>query len=188
MMDEVGAGLMPGAPISRQPANRLVAWALDAGCALGWAGVTAAVGIPLYRAGITGTDAPVTLNIVAAATVVLPVTVGLAWLESSGRQATIGKRMRRLVVVSAIDRSRITFGRALGRNAVKVALPWLIGHAAVFSLVEASALGPIGVPVAVLTAAAYVLPLLFVGSLFIGTGRTPYDRLAGTMVIRRPES
>lgn len=176
-----------GGPVIRQPANRLFAWTVDSGCALAWAAVTAAVGIPLYRAGVTRSVAPVALNIIAAATVVLPVTVCLAWFESRAREATVGKRMRRLVVLTASNRSRLTFARALGRNAAKVMLPWLVGHAAVFAIVEASASAAIPVGVVVLTGSAYLLPIVYIASVFIGTGRTPYDRLAGTIVIRVPD-
>jgi hypothetical protein len=42
--------------------------------------------------------------------------------------------------------------------------------------------------VSILTGLAYVLPIIYVVSVFVGTGRTPYDRLAGTVVIRRPAS
>jgi hypothetical protein len=31
---------------------------------------------------------------------------------------------------------------------------------------------------------AYVLPIMYVGSLFVGEGRAPYDRISGTIVIR----
>ncbi|WP_188743161.1 hypothetical protein [Agromyces bauzanensis] len=36
-----------------------------------------------------------------------------------------------------------------------------------------------------LTAAAYVIPLVWIVSLFVAGGRTPYDRISGTMVVRR---
>ncbi len=38
-----------------------------------------------------------------------------------------------------------------------------------------------------LTVAAYVLPIVYAVSLFFGEGRTPYDRITGTKVTRRPE-
>jgi len=41
------------------------------------------------------------------------------------------------------------------------------------------------VPVSVwlLTVVAYVLPIMYVVSLFVGQGRTPYDLISGTVVI-----
>lgn len=38
-----------------------------------------------------------------------------------------------------------------------------------------------------LTAAAYVLPIIYAVSLFFGKDRTPYDRITGTEVTRRSE-
>jgi uncharacterized RDD family membrane protein YckC len=118
---------------------------------------------------------PIALNIVAAAVIVSPVTVGLAWLESRNHEATLGKWVGRLAVVTVVGRACISFVRALGRNAAKVMVPWLVGHAAVFSIVAASATGAIPISVSILTGLAYVLPIV---SLFVGSGRTPYDRLA----------
>ena len=184
---EVSVEDTPG-PITRLPGTRIAAFVIDSGCALGWAAVTAAVGVPLYVTGSTHLVNPIALNIVAAAVMVIPVTVGLAWLESRKHEATWGKRVRRIAVVTLVGRSRISFARALGRNVAKVMVPWLVGHAAVFSIVAASTAGAIPVSVSILTGLAYVLPIIYVVSVFVGTGRTPYDRLAGTVVIRRPAS
>ena len=74
------------------------------------------------------------------------------------------------------------------RNLLKIAVPWLLGHTAVFAIVTSSS-GSNGVPTGVwiLTAAAYILPIIYVVSLFIADGRVPYDRVAGTNVRPRPE-
>jgi len=156
---------------------------VDWGCLVVWVAITAAVGVPLFLVGVTGALGTVTLNLVAAA--VFPVTFWLARLESGVRGTTPGKRLRRLSVVTAADGSRATLGRALLRNALKIAAPWLIGHAAVYAIVETGNSGAVPVGVWLLTGVSYVLPIVYVASLFIGTGRTPYDRLSGTEVIRR---
>ena len=169
----------------REPLNRLLAWMVDWGCILVWVAVTAAVGVPLYLAGTTRDLDTVTLNLVAGAVTVVPVTVWFAWFESRAREATPGKRLRGLAVVAAADGSRITFGRALLRNALKIAVPWLVGHAAVFSIVDTSGSAAVPIGVWLLTGAAYALPIGYVASLFVGAGRTPYDRLSKTVVIRR---
>jgi hypothetical protein len=176
------------APIVRRPWDRIAAWLVDWGCSLTWVAAAAAVGVPLYLTGVTHVVGPVALNVVGAVVVVVPVTLGLAWLESRRREATVGKRVRRLVVVTAAGRSRIGFGRALLRNVAKVMVPWLVGHAAVYSIVGASAEGAVPIGVWVLTTLAYALPVVYVASLFIGTGRTPYDRIAGTAVLRGASS
>jgi uncharacterized RDD family membrane protein YckC len=147
-----------------------------------WVAITAAIGVPLYAAGITSPMDPLALNVVSALVVVVPVVVGLAWTEAGRQQATPGKRLRRLRVVDAETGRRVTFGRALIRNALKVGLPWTIGHIAVVAIVE-SPEGSVSGLIWVLTALAYVLPLVYVASLFTRGGRTPYDAAARARVI-----
>lgn len=161
--------------------RRIVAWLVDWLCFLVWLAVLAAIGIPLYLSGVTSAWSAATTNVVSALLTAVPLTVFLAVLESSPRQATIGKRVLGLKVVGARDGGRLTFASALLRNALKVALPWTIGHAAAIGLVGSAAVGP---GLMVLTAAAYVLPIAYVVTLFAGQGRTPYDRAGGARVVR----
>lgn len=163
--------------------RRLTAWVIDWLVILGWVAVTAAIGVPLYAAGITTSTGPVALNVVSAVVVVVPVVVGLAWAEASRRQATPGKRARRLRVVDAGTGGRLGLGRALWRNALKIGLPWTIGHVAVIALVSDNNDGSTDGVVWTVTALAYVLPLIYVMSLFLRDGRTPYDRAARTRVV-----
>ncbi|MHC5796057.1 RDD family protein [Lacisediminihabitans sp. FW035] len=167
----------------RYPWNRLLAWLIDWLCILGWVALIAAIGIPLYLAGTTRGFTFAAENIIAVVVLVVPVTLILAGLESSARAASIGKRVRHLVVVDLRTGQRVSYRRALVRNTIKIALPWTIGHLAVFDIVESTTTGPTPLSVWVLTAFAYALPLAYVASLFLGTGRTPYDRIAGTSVI-----
>lgn len=168
--------------MGRLPWRRLTAWLIDWLVILGWVAVTAAVGVPLHVAGITGPMSPLAVNVVSAVVVVVPVVVGLAAAEASTRQASPGKRALRLRVVDARTGARVTFGRTLGRNVFKIGVPWSIGHAAVVALVGAGD-GPVAAPVWIVTVLAYVLPVVYVVALFLGDGRTPYDRLAGTRVV-----
>jgi hypothetical protein len=169
---------LPGQIIkARQPWRRLAAWAIDCIVILGWVGVVAAVGVPLYLAGVTHSIGLVELNIVAAIVVIAPVTLSLALLEHR-LGATVGKRLLRLDVEH--DGRRPSLGRACSRNAVKIAAPWVIGHAAVFAV----ATDP--TPLAsLLLVGAYVLPVIWVASLWVKDGRTPYDRASRTVVRRR---
>lgn len=163
--------------------RRLVAWLIDWTCILAWVAITAAIGVPLHLAGIIAPTGYGALNLTAALVVVVPVVVGAAWFESRSVAATPGKRVMRL-------RVRTTGGRppfriALLRNALKIGVPWLIGHAAVFAIVASSGTtDPVPVWVWLLTGAAYLIPLIWIGSLFIAGGRTPYDRAIGTDVVR----
>jgi len=78
--------------MNRHPWNRLLAWVTDWLRILVWVAV-AAVGVPLYLAGITGGLTVVAQNILATVTLVVPVTLMLAGFESSAREASIGKRI-----------------------------------------------------------------------------------------------
>ena len=80
--------------------------------------------------------------------------------------------------------SRVTFSRALLRNSLKVALLWTVGHAVVFGLAQTSSSGSVPGWLWAATAAAYILPIVYVASLFPGRGRTPYKRLSRTAVTR----
>jgi len=71
-------------------------------CILVWVAITAAIGVPLYLSGVTHSMGAVTLNLMAALIMVVPVTVGLTLLESSAREASVGKRTRQLRVVDAV--------------------------------------------------------------------------------------
>ncbi len=169
--------------MSRLPWRRLTALTIDWLVIAVWVGLTAAIGAPLYAAGVTAPMSPLTLNVVSAVVVVVPVVVGMGWAEASRWQATPGKRVRRLRVVDAATGARVTFGSALWRTLLKIGLPWAIGHAAVIAIVSAGTDGSVAAPIWFLTALAYVLPLIYVLTLFIRDGRTPYDRAAQTRVV-----
>ncbi|MHB1171809.1 MAG: RDD family protein [Lacisediminihabitans sp.] len=171
----------------RQSWNRIVAWLIDWLCILGWILITAAVGVPLTLSGVIGVIGAnsgdlLELNIVGLVVMILPVTLVFAWMESRPSGQTLGKRIRRIHVDTMRAGNPLTYRRSLVRNAGKFAVPWTIGHAAVICIFEASAAGHVPVWVIVLTAVAYVIPIMYVASLFIGSGRTPYDRVAGTRV------
>ncbi|HEX6955345.1 MAG TPA: RDD family protein [Agromyces sp.] len=174
---------MPNTPRASLGRRRLVAWLIDWACILVWVAITAAIGLPLYLAGIIAPTGYGGLNLIAALVVVVPVVVGAAWFESRSVAATPGKRVMRLRVRTAGGRP--SFQVALLRNALKIGVPWLIGHAAVFAIVASSgAADPVPAWVWLLTGAAYLIPLIWIGSLFVAGGRTPYDRATGTDVVR----
>ena len=62
----------------------------------------------------------------------LPVTLYFAILEASSWQASWGKRMRGLRVVT-INGERLSFGRSLGRTALKF-VPWELAHTCVWAM------------------------------------------------------
>jgi uncharacterized RDD family membrane protein YckC len=163
------------------PWRRIAAWLIDWLCILGWVAATAAVGVPLYLTGVIAPSGLLLLNVIGAVVIVVPVVIGASLFESAGRAATPGKRALRLRVESRGVRP--SFPRAIARNALKLGVPWLIGHSAAFAISTQSASGS-GVTAATwaLTAFAYVVPIAYVISLFLPHGRTPYDLVARTEV------
>jgi len=168
--------------MNRHPWRRLCAWAIDCCLILVYAGLLAAVAVPLYLSGHVDIGTQLMGNIVAALVLVVPAVCVLAALEASKRGSTVGKRLMKLNVARDTG-VRMTFIQSVARNAMKFGIPWLIGHAAVYALVQGDTSGHATSPVTwILLALAYVVPIVWLLSLFIRDGRTPYDRLTKTRV------
>ena len=167
----------------RQAWNRLAAWIIDWLCILAWVAVLAAVGVPLHLGGMTDDVSARVGNVIAAVILVVPVTIVLALLESGAQEASVGKRIRRLHVVDVDTGATVPFGRTLLRNVLKISVPWTLGHVVVYGLSRPDANGIVPGWIWAATAAAYVLPLIYVIALFVRRGRTPYDWAARTIVI-----
>ncbi len=159
---------------------RVRAALVDLALVTGWAVVVAAVTVPLYVTGLFGGLRQLTANLLGSLLVVVPVVVGLALLEGGRYEASPGKQWCGLRVRRA-DGARLGFARSLARNAVKVAPVWLAGHAAV--LAWASAAGPVGADVWILTSIAVLLPLGYLATAWLDGGRAPHDLLAGSLVV-----
>lgn len=170
--------------------RRILAWCIDWACILVWVAATAAVGIPLYLNGTITAVGMVAANLIGAFVMVVPVVLAAAFCESRTTSATPGKRalglrLRTRSASAGPPRFRIT----LARNLIKIGLPWILGHAAVYAITaDSSRAAAVPASVWALTAAAYLLPIVYIVSLFIGAGRTPYDRITGTQVDRSPRT
>lgn len=73
-------------------------------------------------------------------------------------------------------------GRALGRNTIKIAVPWTLGHIVAFGAVNGGF--ERGEPLTV-TVAGLLYALLLATTLMglLGAGRAVHDRLGGTLVV-----
>jgi uncharacterized RDD family membrane protein YckC len=174
--------------LDRLPGRRITAWLIDWLCILVVPVALVPVGLITLNAGV---DLPSwVLNAGAFGLVIVPATLWAAWRESRPRGATPGKRLRRLRVVDSATGERVTFGRALVRNTAKIAVPWELGHTAAFGFANAPAgqgrTDTVGTWLWAVTAGAYAIVIVYVAALFVGSGRTPYDRLSRTRVV--PES
>ena len=163
---------------------RVHAWLIDMLTIAAWIAALAVVVVSLYLTDVMPALSASATQALSFLILVAPVTVGLALLESGSRGATVGKHARRLLVVTVDGRLQVSFGRALIRNTLKVALPWELGHLVVYGLAGGSSSGSVPAWLVLATAAAYVIPAIYVITLFVGNGRTPYDRLSRTTVTR----
>jgi len=166
-------GVRVAVALYRIAARRLAAWLVDWLIIAVYAAALIPLGVLLNR---TVTLAVAALNIMAFFVLVVPVTAWLAWWEHA-RAATPGKLLLRLRVTP-----RPGFGKALARNALKVALPWEVAHTGVYLLTYSDdrAVGT------VLAVGAQLVALWFVVTLFVGDGRTPYDRTTSLAVVQAP--
>jgi uncharacterized RDD family membrane protein YckC len=124
---------------------------------------------------------PAAWNAVAFLLLIVPATLWLAGWEGATRAASPGKRLLRLTVVTP-GRVRLGWRRGLARNGLKIALPWELGHTAAFLVSDPTASRSLVATGLACAAISCSLAATYVASLFVGTGRTPYDRATLTRV------
>ena len=176
-MDRRSAGFLP----------RLGAFALDLLPIMGYILIVLGIGLAVTLGQAKGqtyrlSDRPVLFDGVAFLTVILPVILYFTWSESSEKKATWGKRRLRLQVVTT-EGDRSSFGRALLRSAVKF-LPWQMAHTGLFHI-PGWPLAVTTIPTWVVTVfiILYALLAVYFLTLLVRPHRTPYDWIAGTMVV-----
>jgi uncharacterized RDD family membrane protein YckC len=136
------------------------------------------------EAGLAGAlSRPAAAELVGFLLLTLPVILYFALCEASHWRATLGKRDLRLVVVDQHG-ARLMVRRALLREAVRF-LPWELSHALLYRVALSTDRGSISPLVTAGFVLVYALVLLYLVTLFIGSHRTVYDRLAGSIVIQR---
>ena len=144
-----------------------------------------ALGFGALRLGILPpieASSPWTMDLLAFVTTVLPVTLYFTLQEGGSSQATWGKRKAGIRVI-ALDGQPVGYRRSLVRSAAKLA-PWQLAHTCLFHIpgwpvvtAAPSALVVLGLAVAQGLVVVYLVALFFTRS-----HRTPYDRVAGTVV------
>ena len=166
-------------PVWRLAVRRVAAWSVDWLIIIGYAAVLVPLGLLLNDRSVQSSS--LAWNLIAFALLIIPVTVWLAAWEAGPRAATPGKRLVGLRVQTNDGRPP-QFGRSLARNGLKVALPWELGHTAAFVLAASSADGAVMTAASICGIAACIIGGGYLVSLFVGSGRTPYDRVTGTSV------
>lgn len=158
---------------------RVAAWCVDWAIITAYAALLVPIGLFLSARSVELTAAA--WNAISFGCLIVPVTAWLAFWERGHRAASPGKRLLHLRVRTADGRTPGP-GRALARNALKVALPWELGHSAAFTLASptvSTTAAAVGMIFGVLGCG---IALLYAGSLFVGSARPPYDRISGTRV------
>jgi uncharacterized RDD family membrane protein YckC len=168
--------------------RRLAAFAVDYLAIAAYIGLLTAAGAGVRAAFSLEVGMPATLrerlmaHLIGLLTLTLPVTLYFALFEGSARQATPGKGALGLRVQTSAG-MRASRSRALARTAVKF-VPWELAHTALWHTPG----WPLQPEPTLLHGMAYAGSLLlatwYVASLFLGERRTPYDRVAGTHVVR----
>lgn len=169
------------------PFSRAAAFLLDSLLILGWAAVLALISIFFLPRRLAIFATPLTSDLAAFLLLVLPAILYFTISESSSIRATLGKRRLGIQVVRT-DFTRLSFGRAFLRSLLQF-LPWQIAHTSLFqipgwpsnatSFPDVSAVG---------FSLVWLLVLVYLGMMvFSRQHRTPYDWIAGSMVVNRIE-
>ncbi len=168
--------------------RRLLAFLVDYGVMVLFVAVLSATGFAIRaQLGLTP-SAPTTFKqkllaqALIVATVTLPIVIYFAVSESSRWQATIGKRVLRLQV-KAYRGGRPPLLRTLLRAVAKFA-PWELAHTGVWHVPGTPFVSEPAAFNYAIWITATLLALWWFASLWLGDGRTPYDRIAGTVVTR----
>jgi uncharacterized RDD family membrane protein YckC len=173
---------------SASPWRRVAAWLLDYLLIAAYLILLTAVSLALRASPAqvgfnSAMSQPVAAELLGFSLLTLPVVLYFALSEASRWQATFGKRALRLAVVDQKG-GTLAVRRALLREAVRF-LPWELSHALLWRVALSTDRGSISVVVTVGFVVVYALVGLYVLTLFIGSHRTVYDRLAGSLVIQR---
>jgi uncharacterized RDD family membrane protein YckC len=163
------------------PFARLVAYAIDWLVFGVWVGTVVAATLLLQDGEPAWPANPWLAQAAGFAFTTLPFGLYFALCEGSRRGATLGKRCLHLQVREA-DGQPAGYARAALRTLVKL-LPWEIGHGAAYHIAMAPSPGP--GPLALATSGlAGLLAFAYAVQLWRRDGRPPYDRIAGTRVVR----
>ena len=174
--------------VPASPLRRIAAWLLDyvliAAYLILLTAVSLGIRVSQMQAGLSSAlSRPGAAELVGFLLLTLPVVLYFALCEASRLRATLGKRALRLAVVDKKG-GRLTVWRALLREAVRF-LPWELSHALLYRVALSTDRGSISVWVTAGFVFVYAVVGLYLVTLFIGSHRTVYDRLAGSLVIQR---
>ena len=163
--------------------RRLAAFAIDYLCIAAYIGCLTFVSMTFLVSDFAPPDqllGKLTGHLQGFILLTLPVWLYFTLQEHSSAQATFGKRALKLRVED-LSASKPGFARSAIRNAIRF-LPWEIAHAAIWYVPGRPFFDHMPVINLAICSTALIVALGFVVFLFVGSGRTPYDFVAGTKV------
>nr|WP_285705153.1 RDD family protein [Microtetraspora sp. NBRC 16547] len=166
--------------------RRIAATMVDYALVMAYVGALVLIGVSVRAAGfsltfgIDGFAGRAVAQLAAMAVLTIPATMWLASREASERRATPGKRLLGLAVATRSGET-LSRPRAFARSALKLLIPWELAHTAIWNVFTWPGAPSDGLNM-VLFALTYLLLIVYAVTLFLGTGRTPYDRLCGSVV------
>jgi uncharacterized RDD family membrane protein YckC len=175
--------------VPASPLRRIPAWLLDYLLIVAYLVMVTVATLALQaspaRAGFNDAmSRPLTAELLGFCLLTLPVVLYFALSEGSSLRATLGKRALGLAVVDR-NGGRLPVWRALLREAVRF-LPWELSHAVLWRVALSPGGGSFSAWMVIDLGVVYTLVLVYLATLFIGRQhRTVYDRIAGSIVIRR---
>ncbi|MCI5047390.1 MAG: RDD family protein [Aquisalinus sp.] len=122
-------------------------------------------------------------QLLAFATLTLPVILYFSLMESTGNGGTLGKRLLRIKVMRSSG-GKTGLPRALMRNVLKF-LPWEIAHTAIWQVPGRPFVDEMPWPNLLACVGAIICALWYMSSLFRADKRSFYDKVAGTKVVHR---
>jgi uncharacterized RDD family membrane protein YckC len=120
---------------------------------------------------------------IAFFTLTLPVWFYFAAQESGSNRASFGKRLLRIRVGTRAGQ-KSSFTSIAFRNGLKF-LPWEVAHIAIWYVPERPFIDPMPAINLAMCIGALFAATVYILSMFVGSGRTPYDYIARTFVTRR---
>ena len=160
---------------------RLAAFVIDWLVIAAWGGLLLGIVMVVTGGNPPRPGGPWKAQAISLVAMTVPFSLYFALGEASRWRGTLGKHLVGLVVRRRSEQ-RLSFGRALLRNAIKF-VPWEFGHTVAHQAIYASDGGfPLWLwgPVVV----AMLGPLWWIVALF-ATGDTPYDTWTDARVVRR---
>ncbi len=168
---------------NRIAVSRVSAYLIDYATIVAYIGILTALSLLLLQEAlrpIVSIEEKLSGHAFAFVTLTLPVWLYFTVQESGSKHATIGKRLLKLEVTGSRS-GNARFPSIALRNGVKL-LPWEFAHAAIWYVPERPFLDAMPTANLAICMAAILASALYVLTIFVGDGRTPYDRISGTQV------